>query len=799
MESRKRLTPDKTKPADDIVDLMAQAFNQLDTLAGIGDAEGRLLFANKSALKAAGTTLEAVKGVLFRESPWRNHSEEAKKLTDEMISRALGGESVLVEDSIIDRKGVDVLVIFSVSPLRNAKGKIVGFITEGKNISEIKKLQARLQRERWETRQWLDSMVSYVFRCDPDGRIIFCNAPLLQAIGMKLKDVIGLSPLDLSWRANLNGGKHRIAEAIAKARQGEKSTLEIPYKDRGGVVNTVLISVSPIVDADGKVVFLAAEAKNITKQVEMREMLLREERYHSRLLEKEVAKATSALEATEQFNKDLIESAPMGIVYLDDVGRISFANDEMKSKFALAGLSPDDICGKTLDELSIFPAGPSWNITGSFEAIPIEFRYAKVVMCYGEKEKLMFEANTAPLKSHSKGTVVIMNDVTQRSRLETELSRARMQSEKLAALGLLVSGVAHEINNPLTSIIGCAEFLSEDMNLDGKAREAAEIIVSDAKRSGEIVRNLLAFARHSVGRKAVTNINEVIRTVMRLRLAGLRDQGINVLFDLRDDMPYVEADVTQMQQVILNLVNNAAEAIRNSSTGGTITIRTTRKGESVTIVFEDDGPGIPKDILPSIFDPFFTTKNPGEGTGLGLSICYGIIEEHGGTISVDNNYPHGAIFVVKLPTSAAVEQSRKRERDIAWIPSSVLVVDDESNICRSLSHYLTGLGSCVDVAFDGQDAIDKARRKPYDMMLVDFKMPNINGLALYRELAKSDPDIANRFVFMTGAQEKELEEFLQTTNSHLLTKPFTREDILDLLSKFRQQSKISGKTGSVPT
>jgi PAS domain S-box-containing protein len=793
-KSRKRLPTGKTKPTDDIVDLMAQAFNQLDTLAVIGDAEGRLLFANKSGLKAVGTTLDAVKGVLFRESPWRNHSDKAKKLTDDMVSRALGGESVLVEDSVIDKKGVEVPIIFSVSPLRNPQSEIIGFVAEGKNISDIKKLQARLQIERWETRQWLDSMVSYVFRCDPDGRIIFCNAPLLQAIGVKLKDVIGLSPLDLSWRANLNGGKHRIAEAIASARQGEKSTIEVPYKDRDGEVNTVLISVSPIVDADGKVVFLAAEAKNITKQVEMREMLIREERYHSKLLEEEVAKAMSALKATEQFNKNLIESAPMGIVYLDDVGRISFANEEMKNKFALAGLSSDDICGKTLDELNIFPAGPSWNVTGSFEAIPIEFRYAKVVMCYGEKEKLMFEANTAPLKGYSnegKGTVVIMNDVTQRSRLEAELSRTRMQSEKLAALGLLVSGVAHEINNPLTSIIGCAEYLSEDMNLAGKAREAAEIIASDAKRSGEIVRNLLAFARHSVGRKAVTNINEVIRTVMRLRLAGLRDQGINVLFDLRDDMPYVEVDVTQMHQVILNLVNNAAEAIKNSCLGGTITIRTTRKGESVTIMFEDDGPGIPKEILPRIFDPFFTTKNPGEGTGLGLSICYGIIEEHGGTIRVDNNYPHGAIFVVKLPTSAKVEQYRKQEQGIAWVPSSVLVVDDESNICRSLSHYLTGLGSRVDVAFDGQDAINKARGKTYDLLLVDFKMPNINGLALYRELAGNDPDIANRFVFMTGAQEKELEEFLQTTNSHLLTKPFTRADILELLSKFRQQLNIS--------
>jgi PAS domain S-box-containing protein len=389
-KSRKRLPTGKTKPTDDIVDLMAQAFNQLDTLAGIGDAEGRLLFANKSGLKAVGTTLDAVKGVLFRESPWRNHSDKAKKLTDDMVSRALGGESVLVEDSVIDKKGVEVPIIFSVSPLRNPQSEIIGFVAEGKNISDIKKLQARLQRERWETRQWLDSMVSYVFRCDPDGRIIFCNAPLLQAIGVKLKDVIGLSPLDLSWRANLNGGKHRIAEAIASARQGEKSTIEVPYKDRDGEVNTVLISVSPIVDADGKVVFLAAEAKNITKQVEMREMLIREERYHSKLLEEEVAKAMSALKATEQFNKNLIESAPMGIVYLDDVGRISFANEEMKNKFALAGLSSDDICGKTLDELNIFPAGPSWNVTGSFEAIPVEFRYAKVVMCYGENEKLMF-------------------------------------------------------------------------------------------------------------------------------------------------------------------------------------------------------------------------------------------------------------------------------------------------------------------------------------------------------------------------------------------------------------------------
>ena len=242
-----------------------------------------------------------------------------------------------------------------------------------------------------------------------------------------------------------------------------------------------------------------------------------------------------------------------------------------------------------------------------------------------------------------------ISETTEKNRLRSEVLQARLQSEKLSSLGHLVAGVAHEINNPLTSIIGCSEYLAKDNQLTGKTKEAVDIILNEARRSSQIVRNLLSFARQSVPEKVVTNINDIVRAVLEIRKYGLRDKGIKVNLELMPELPPVKVGVNQLQQVILNLINNTVDAIEESGKGSQITIRTFVKDTLVIGEIEDDGPGIPNDTFLRIFDPFFTTKSPGKGTGLGLSISYGIIREHGGEIEVNTSVGKGTKFSIGVP------------------------------------------------------------------------------------------------------------------------------------------------------
>ena len=264
----------------------------------------------------------------------------------------------------------------------------------------------------------------------------------------------------------------------------------------------------------------------------------------------------------------------------------------------------------------------------------------------GQVVFLSFEARE--LKENYSARLKI-TDVTEKNRLRSEVLQGRLQSEKLSSLGHLVAGVAHEINNPLTSIIGCSEYLARDSQLTGKAKDAADIILNEARRSSQIVRNLLSFSRQSVPEKVWANLNDIVRAVLEIRNYGLRDKGIKVNLELMPDLPPAKVDVNQLQQVILNLINNTVDAIEESGKGSQITIRTFVKDALVICEVEDDGPGIPNDTFLRIFDPFFTTKSPGKGTGLGLSVSYGIIREHEGEIEVNTTVGEGTKFSIGLP------------------------------------------------------------------------------------------------------------------------------------------------------
>jgi len=245
------------------------------------------------------------------------------------------------------------------------------------------------------------------------------------------------------------------------------------------------------------------------------------------------------------------------------------------------------------------------------------------------------------------GVIISVRDIT----IERKLEQQVVQSERLAAMGAMIGGVAHELNNPLTAILGVSELL-QDIETGETARKQVGLLQQQARRAAEIVQNLTYFARPPAPGKSRINLAEVVERTLNLHAYSLRKNNVTVDFLKESGVPYALGDPHQLMQVFLNLILNAEQAIREVRDKGTLRIRISHTENTVSVSFHDDGPGIPKENLPSIFDPFYTTKRPGRGTGLGLSICKSVLKEHNGSIEAANASDVGAVFTVTLPAAS---------------------------------------------------------------------------------------------------------------------------------------------------
>ncbi len=371
------------------------------------------------------------------------------------------------------------------------------------------------------------------------------------------------------------------------------------------------------------------------------------------------------------------------------------------------------------------------------------------------------------------GLHCIARDVTERRRLELQL----LQAEKLSAIGQLVAGVAHELNNPMTSIKGFTELLLRRTDLDDEARSDLNYINAQAERAGRIVTNLLTFAREHQPQRTLVNLNKVIEDTLSLHTYHLRVDNIKVVRELDPNLPDTVADPYQLQQVFLNLIGNAHHAMAENG-GGTLTVRTTCESNEIRAEISDTGPGIPQHLLGRIFDPFFTTKPVGKGTGLGLSICFNILQDHGGSIWLDSKPNAGTIFYVMMPiatgeTIAALSEDEAPLKATIQ-PGHVLVVDDEEGVGEVIQRLLTDLGHQVTVVQDGVAALKALKQQQYSLILSDIKMPGMNGFQLYREIEKHFPAMANRVVFVTGDTMSPTTELtLRQIGNPVLAKPFS--------------------------
>jgi len=379
-----------------------------------------------------------------------------------------------------------------------------------------------------------------------------------------------------------------------------------------------------------------------------------------------------------------------------------------------------------------------------------------------------------------RSVVVLVEDVTDQQAMESQL----IQSEKLAAVGQLVSGVAHELNNPLTSIAGLAEFLLEQQELGPKDRDHLQVIHEQAERAGRIVRNLLTFARKGPGERARVNLNDVVQRTLLLMSYDLKLKDIRTEKNLGSGMPDVVGDRHALQQVVLNLVTNAAHALAGNEAGRPRTIRiNTWFDQRVRLRVADTGPGIPEEVLPHLFTPFFTTKEPGQGTGLGLSITYSIVEAHGGQITVERPPEGGAAFLVELPPAGAdVPQRHSAEVEAPPLPPTarrtILLVDDDPAVRRMIKALFGREGHTVEVARNPGQALDLARARTYDLILADGQA-SARGRRFVEELVEARPDLRDRILVATGDVRPTTEVALGQLGLRYVRKPFNLRDLRD--------------------
>jgi len=297
------------------------------------------------------------------------------------------------------------------------------------------------------------------------------------------------------------------------------------------------------------------------------------------------------------------------------------------------------------------------------------------------------------------------------------------------------------------------------------------------------VRNLLTFARKRQTTRGMVDVNQVVRETLALRHYEQQVNNVTTIDALAAGLPSVFADPHQLKQVLLNLIINGEQAMLAANGRGTLIVRTwyDLDADSVVIEITDDGPGVPEDVQTKIFDPFFTTKEVGKGTGLGLTVAYAIIEEHGGLLTVSSD--QGATFRVALPAGTAdlrpaATATTNAGNDVG-AGSTALVVEDEAALGTAVAEALADVGFTVDRAGDGEEALERVKEKPYDLIICDLKMPRLDGKAFYRTIAVTHPALARRIVFVTGdVAGTDAEGFLEDSGCRWLAKPFRLRDLL---------------------
>lgn len=495
------------------------------------------------------------------------------------------------------------------------------------------------------------------------------------------------------------------------------------------------------------------------------------------------------LKASEAFKTAIVENGLLAVVTMDEEGHVVEFNRAAEKTF---GYNAQDVLGQDMAELIIPPAMRGMHRAGVKRFL--DSGQSRILGSPLEINALHRSGHELPVELTIFATTVgerryftaFLLDLTERRQAAAELARQRealRQSEKLSAMGALLAGVAHELNNPLAILMGRAALL-EDKVQDPALRADTEKIRNAAERCGRIVRTFLSMARRRPPEHRAASLNDVVEGAVDLLGYNLRTAGVRVNTQLDSALPQVEMDADQIGQVVLNLIVNAEHALQSRAGERSIDIRTRAEEDLIVLRVSDNGPGVPEDLRERIFDPFFTTKSEGTGTGIGLSVSRAIAREHGGELLLEN-LSDGASFVLRLPRCTRSADT-PAPVPVSDSPNSgrVLVVDDEPEVADLLADILRSAGYATHVVHSGQDGLAWLADNACDFIFCDIRMPDMNGPELYRAIRSRNPTLAARMGFVTGdTLSASIAPFLQETGLPCLEKPFTPEEVLQLAAR----------------
>jgi PAS domain S-box-containing protein len=641
--------------------------------------------------------------------------------------------------------------------------KVHGITILARDVTALRKNEARFT-------ELFESLQEGIYIITPEGSILDANPALVRMLGYDSKE-------DLLKREVAEIFADQAERNILKEQIEHQSMLqgrEITLIRKDGASIVCLNTAAAVRDNAGHVVRYQGAVMDITERREM------ERRLHQQ----------------QEFARRLVDSFPDLILVLDTSTNYTFVSPRSKE---ILGFEPAEIAAMDFghcahpEDMPAVQALYGEIVAGrqTFASLEVRVRHK-----LGEWRRIRF--NFSPLwdaKGENEGVVLSGRDVTDLKRLEEQL----IQAEKLAAMGQMLAGVAHELNNPLTAILGVTELLREREGTDDPTKRQLELTHRQARRAARIVQNLLEFSRPASPHKKSLDVNSLVERTLQLQEHSLRRNNIAMEFRAEPGLPGVIGDANQLIQVFLNLVTNAEQAIREVRDSGRIQIRLAIVAKRITITVQDDGIGIRPEALPRIFDPFYTTKRPGGGTGLGLSICMSIIREHGGNIEAESLPAGGTAFTVSLPIAIGQPPeplpapadvpaaSREAIRPVGELlkERTVLVLDDEESIRMLLDEGLSAQGLQVDCVATVEEALTHLKHSAYDVLLCDLNLSSggvaVDGRDAARRILEAAGSQKPAVIYMTGDLVENGQDNAQRELTFCLQKPFRISDVLAVL------------------